>query len=57
MKALCAFKFLFFLEVPCEPYEKLPFLSNKPCFQGSTACDFEIIFEKGRKNQPKKATL
>lgn len=53
-KGLCAFKFLFFIEVPCEPYKKLPFLSNKPCSQGSTACNFEMVSEKGRKKTPKR---
>lgn len=54
MKALCAFKFLFFFEGRCETYENLPFLSNKSCFQGSTACNFEMIFERGRKKPTPK---
>lgn len=47
--------FPFSLRYLVSPVRSCHFVSNKPCFQGSTTCNFEIIFEKGRgKNQPKK---
>lgn len=47
-KGLCSFKLLFFLKVPWVIYEKLPFLSNKPCFQVWTVRDFEMILKKSQ---------
>lgn len=46
IKGFVCFQAPLFLKVPCVIYQKLPFLSYKPCFQVSTAFNFETVLKQ-----------